>query len=227
MQEVTDCSKNKVRRKWHILVVDDHPLVRSGLSALISAEPDLEVCGETGAVSEALNLAATTSPDLAIVDLSLTDSDGLELVKRLRSHHPALRLLVCSVYDETLFAQRALAAGAMGYINKKEATIRIVEAIRQVLQGELFVSDQVAQLTLQELTQRGTKPHVSVASLSDRELQVYRLIGEGLRTSQIAGQLHLSVKTIESHKEKIKKKLNLTSASKLARHAVQWSQDQI
>ncbi len=224
MQEVTSCSKNKV---WRILVVDDHPLVRSGLSALIRAEADLEVCGETGTVGEALNLATTASPDLAIIDLSLADSDGLELVKRLKTRHPALKLLVCSVYDETLFAQRALAAGAMGYINKKEATTRIVEAIRQVLQNELYVSDQVAQLTLQELTQPGVKQHASITSLSDRELQVYRLIGEGLRTSQIAEQLHLSVKTIESHKEKIKKKLNLTSASKLARHAVQWSQDQI
>lgn len=228
MRQATHCNnKTTGRCKHRILIVDDHPLVRSGLSALIGAESDLEVCGQTGTVSEALSLASSMSCDLAIIDLSLADGDGLDLVKRLRVRQPALKLLVCSVYDEALFAQRALTAGAMGYINKKEATSQIVDAIRQVLQGKLFMSNQLIQHSLQELSQRGAKPSVSVTPLSDRELQVYRLVGTGLGTSQIAEQLHLSVKTIESHKEKIKKKLHLSTANELLRHAIQWSHEQV
>lgn len=215
-------------RKCRILIVDDHPLVRSGLSALIGAEPDLQVCAETGTVTEALDLAMTSSPDLAIIDLSLANhGDGLDLIKRLRTRAPMLKILVCSVYDEALFAQRALAAGAMGYINKREATACVVDAIRQVLQGDYFVSDRIAQRTLRELSWHGANPRKPLGSLSDREMQIYRLVGAGIGTSRIAEQLHISVKTVESHKENIKKKLNLASASELMRHAVQWSNQEV
>ncbi|MGH8549848.1 MAG: response regulator [Methylococcales bacterium] len=219
-----ELAKGHDTRKCRILVVDDHPLVRSGLSALIGAEPDLEICGETGTVGGALGLAATTAPDLVIVDLSLANhGDGLDLVKRLHTREPILKILVCSIYDEALFAQRALAAGAKGYINKKEATSCVVDAIRRVLQGDYFVSDQVAQRTLREISEPGVNPRDPLSSLSDRELQIYRMIGAGTGTSRIAEQLHLSVKTVESHKSKIKKKLNLASASELMRHAMQWN----
>jgi DNA-binding NarL/FixJ family response regulator len=216
-------ANNPARRKCRILVVDDHPLVRSGLSALIGAEQDLEICGESGTVGGALELAATVAADLAIVDLSLADGDGLELVKRLHTREPGIKILVISVYDEALFAGRALAAGAHGYINKKEATASIVYAIRRVLQGSYFVSDRLTERTLQQISQPGAHPFDPLSSLSNRELQIYRLIGAGNGTSEIAEKLHLSVKTVESHKSKIKKKLDLASASELMRHAMQWA----
>lgn len=221
--DVNRAEPTSIRR---ILIVDDHPLLRRGLCALIGVEPDLAVCGEAGSVSEALDSVATLHPDLAIVDLSLGDNDGLDLVKRLKNQNPELKILVCSVYDESLFAQRSIAAGAMGFINKKEATARIVEAIRQVLKGEWFVSEKVAQSTLRNLSSPNSSADASVDRLSHRELQVYRLIAKGLGSSKIAEHLNISVKTIESHKEKIKKKLNIASAGELTRHAIQWERDQ-
>lgn len=214
-------SNDDQTRKFRILIVDDHPLVRSGLSALIGAEPDLEICGETGTVGGALDLAKTTAPDLAIIDLSLANNeDGLDLVKRLHSREPTLNILVCSIHDEALFAQRALAAGAKGYINKKEATTLVVDAIRRVLHGAYFVSDHFSQSTLREISRSGANPRDPITSLSNRELHIFRLIGAGIGTAQIAEKLHLSVKTVESHKSNIKKKLNLASASDLMRHAM-------
>ncbi|MGR9106862.1 MAG: response regulator [Gammaproteobacteria bacterium] len=224
IQKETKSSKSLGTDKSRILVVDDHPLIRSGLSALIGAEPDLEICGEAGTVDGALDLAARIVPDLAIVDISLADhGDGLDLVKRLHVRDPGLKILVFSVYDEILFAQRALAAGAKGYLNKKEATASIVYAIRRILAGDYFVSDRLAQSTIRQLSESGAGPGDPLTSLSDRELQIYRLVGTGRGTSQIATQLHLSVKTIESHKSRIKKKLNLASASELLRDAMEWS----
>ncbi|MGH8499693.1 MAG: LuxR C-terminal-related transcriptional regulator, partial [Methylococcales bacterium] len=156
--------------------------------------------------------------------LSLADhGDGLDLVKRLHSRDPILKILVCSVYDETLFAHRVLVAGAKGYINKTEATTYIVDAIRRVLQGDYFVSDSLTQRTFEEICRHDANPRDPLCSLSDRELQIYRLVGSGIGTSDIAERLHLSVKTVESHKSKIKKKLNLASAIELMRHAMQWS----
>lgn len=222
-----DSNHPHVEFKYRILIVDDHPLVRRGLSALIGAETDLEICGETGSVRGALDLAAGGSPDLAIVDLSLADhGDGLELVKRLHARKPSLKILVFSVHDESLFAQRALAAGARGYINKQEATACVVTAIRTVLQGDYFVSDYLAQKTFREISGQDRDLRNPLGSLSDRELQIYRLVGAGTGTSEIAEQLHLSVKTVESHKSRIKKKLNLNTASELMRHAIKWSQDE-
>ena len=208
--------------KYGILIVDDHPLVRSGLSAVLQSEPNLRICCEAESMTEALQLVAKLTPDLVIIDLSLKDGDGLELVKRLKKKHPRLKMLVCSVFDESLFARRALTAGAMGYISKKEATKRIIEAVRSVLRGEFFVSDEMIQQTLQDLAKQGQQPHDFLTTLSDREWQVYRLIGSGVSNAQIAEQLHISVKTVENHKETLKKKLNLASAKDLTRHAMQW-----
>jgi len=208
--------------KYGILIVDDHPLVRSGLSAVLQSEPNLRICCEAESMTEALQLVEKLTPDLVIIDLSLKDGDGLELVKRLKKKHPRLKMLVCSVFDESLFARRALTAGAMGYISKKEATKRIIEAVRSVLRGEFFVSDEMIQQTLQDLAKQGQQPHDFLTTLSDREWQVYRLIGSGVSNAQIAEQLHISVKTVENHKETLKKKLNLASAKDLTRHAMQW-----
>ncbi|RCX26062.1 response regulator transcription factor [Thioalbus denitrificans] len=203
-----------------ILLIDDHPLVRAGLRALIDHEHDLAVCGEAAGSGEALKLADDLAPDVAIVDLSLTEGSGLELIKRLHARHPATLLLVCSMHDESLFAERALKAGARGYINKQEATNNVVDAVHRVLEGGIYLSATMTQ----RMRQAGNAGRqASVGDLTDRELEVFGLIGEGLATSRIAEQLHLSIKTVESHREKIKKKLNLATGSELARYAVQWT----
>jgi DNA-binding NarL/FixJ family response regulator len=222
-------SKNTVANaKIHrILIVDDHPLVRVGLSSLIKGETDLEVCGETGKISEALDLVRMTEPDVVIVDLSLADGNGLEVVKRLATRHKYLRILVCSMHDESLFAQRVLNAGAMGYINKQEATRHIIDAIHHLIDGKVWLSESMTERVLEGIAQgRTTATAAGVENLSDRELEVFGLIGQGMGPSQIAELLHLSVKTVETHKQKIKKKLNLKSGSELTRRAMQWMLDQ-
>ncbi len=216
-----------LERKRRVLIVDDHPLVRAGIAALIGHERDLEVCGETGTFGEALELAFLTEPDLAIVDLSLADGSGLELVKRLKVRQPGVRLLVCSMHEESLFAQRALNAGAMGYINKQEATSHVIEAIHRVLQGKVYLTQRMTDQVLQGLARGSAADGApSIRDLTDRELEVFSLIGRGVATSHIAEQLHLSVKTVEAHRDKIKKKLNLASGSELTRYAVQWTLEQ-
>jgi len=218
---------NSDSRVWRILIVDDHPLVQTGLTSLIEREPDLEICGRSASIGEALELVRSTSPDLAIVDLSLADGNGLTLVKRLRASHSHIRTLVCSMHDEALFAYRAIKAGAMGYIGKEEATTKVVDAIRRVLSGKVWLSANMSDRVFEGLVSGGSVPAgSSVDNLSDRELEVFELIGRGLGASQLAERLHLSVKTIESHRENIKKKLGLRSAAELTRRAMQWSLDQ-
>ncbi|MEA3412505.1 MAG: response regulator transcription factor [Pseudomonadota bacterium] len=204
--------------------MDDHPLVRVGLVGLVNAEPDMEICGDTGSTVDALRLAETTEPDVVIVDLSLSDGNGLTLIKRLRSNNSAVKTLVCSMHDESLFAQRALNAGARGYINKQEATRHVVSAIRRVLDGKIYLSDRMTEQTLLNAARRGAGPmHRSVELLTDREFEVFELIGQCKGTSEIAEKLHISVKTIETHREKIKRKLNLRSGAELTRRAIHWA----
>ena len=212
---------------WSILIVDDHPLVRAGLASLISAEPDMEVAGEAATVSAAIDLIDRNKPHLAIVDLSLGDGSGLELIKRISARHSEVRLLVCSMHDEVLFSQRALNAGAMGYINKQEATTDVIKAVRRVLDGKIYLSENMTERVLHGVARgRVDTRSASIASLSDRELEVFNLIGQGLGATRIAEALNLSVKTIESHRDKIKKKLNLKSAIELNRTAMHWVLDQ-
>lgn len=208
---------------WSILIVDDHPLVRAGLASLISGEPDMEVAGEAATVSAAIDLIDRSKPHLAIVDLSLGDGSGLELIKRISARHSEVRLLVCSMHDEVLFSQRALNAGAMGYINKQEATTDVIKAVRRVLDGKVYLSENMTERVLHGVARgRVDTRSASIASLSDRELEVFNLIGQGLGATRIAEALNLSVKTIESHRDKIKKKLNLKSAIELNRTAMHW-----
>jgi len=215
---------NKV---WRILVVDDHPLVRAGLVSLIKGEGDMDVCGESADISTALEMVRSERPDLATVDLSLADGNGLELVKRLSASYSEIKILVCSMHDEALFAYRALKAGAMGYIGKEEATTHVIEAIRQVLNNKIWLSQNMTERALQGLAKGGKDvTAATVERLSDRELEIFGLIGRGLGPSQIAEQLHLSVKTIETHRENIKKKLNLLNGSELTRLAMQWALEQ-
>jgi DNA-binding NarL/FixJ family response regulator len=209
-----------------VLIVDDHPLVREGLKGLIAEEPDLSVCGETGSLREAQELVREFQPDITIVDLSLEDGNGLELIRRLKSHYPQLKMLVCSMCDESLFAERAINTGARGYINKHEVAEHVVDAVRQVLSGKIYLSAEMVERIIAGLARNEPAKGSTIRDLSNRELEVFWLIGQGRSTAEIAKQLNLSVKTVETHREKIKRKLGLTSAGQLMRHAVQWDLEQ-
>lgn len=213
-----------------VLVVDDHPVVRAGLSQLLSSEPGLEVCAEASGVEDALAALAAAledpagPPDLAVVDVMLPDGCGLDLVRELLDRSPALPILVVSVHDELLFAERALRAGARGFLNKQEPADELIRAIREILSGGTWLSASIRE----RWERRGGDPAVptfppSELDLSDRELQVFALIGRGAPTGEIARRLELSVKTVESYREKIKLKLGLDNGNELMRRAVEWS----
>ncbi|MGA7398732.1 MAG: response regulator transcription factor [Candidatus Sulfotelmatobacter sp.] len=211
-------------KKKTVFVVDDHPIVRQGLTLLINQESDLVVCGEAEEMHSALSSILALKPDILIVDISLNGPDGLELLKNVRLSSPRLPVLILSMHDEAIYAERALRAGANGYIMKQEATERVLVALRRILSGEIYVSDKIANSMLQHYV-RGANPseHSSIAELTDRELEVFRLIGEGHGTRQIAEALHLSVKTVESYQAHIKEKLSLRSARELVQHAIEWT----
>jgi DNA-binding NarL/FixJ family response regulator len=204
-----------------ILIVDDHPLVRAGFAQLIGDCPDLEVCGEAADMSEALRQIDASSPQLAIIDLSLAGGSGLDLIERIKSRNKDILMLVASMHDETLYAERVIAAGARGYINKQEAQESIIRAIRQVLNGKVYLSETMTERLLSGMVDAPVKKR-DIDNLSNRELQVFELIGEGVASSQIASQLNLSVKTIETHQANIKKKLGLGSAHELNQRAIRW-----
>ena len=208
-----------------VLIVDDHPIVREGLDALISRHHDLEVCGHASSVQEALDLVETTEPDVAIVDLSLTDGNGISLISELKSRKSPVRALVSSMYDETLYAERSLQAGAMGYVNKQEASSRIIDAIRCVLTGKVYLSERMAERILHRMVGTGAKPEPgsgSVDTLSNRELEVFELIGNGLSSGEIAEKMLLSVKTIQTYRQRIKAKLMVRNSNELIRLASTW-----
>jgi DNA-binding NarL/FixJ family response regulator len=217
-------NNNFAARKTTVFVVDDHPIVRQGLTLLINRESDLAVCGEAEEMHSALRSIQAVKPDILIVDISLNGPDGLELLKNIRITSPRLPVLILSMHDESIYAERALRAGANGYIMKQEATEKVLVALRRILSGEIYVSDRIANSMLRHYV-RGVNAseHSSVSDLTDRELEVFRLIGEGQGTRQIAEALHLSVKTVESYQAHIKEKLSLRSARELVQHAVQWN----
>jgi DNA-binding NarL/FixJ family response regulator len=209
-------------KKRRVLLVDDHPLVRRGLADVISREHDLEACGEAGDIQEALREVERTKPDVVVIDLTLKTGHGIELIETLKGRDPHLKMLVSSMHDEMLFAERVLRAGAMGYISKQEPPEVLLQAVRQVLGGEVYLSPRMTGRLLRRVA-TGTPPGDDpVGDLSNRELEVYEMIGEGLTIQQIAMRLHLSPKTVETHREKVKQKLNLKSSAELNRRAVQW-----
>lgn len=209
--------------KIRVLIVDDHPVVRQGLKLTLASEPDFEVCGEADGETSAIQKFREQMPDLAIVDVTLKDGTGLELIKELKALQPDARILVWSMHDESLFAERAVRAGAMGYINKEQATDRVIDALRQVAAGKIYLSDQMTNRMLCRTLGAGNEDQRSpVDTLSDRELEVFEEIGHGVTTRQIADKLGLSPKTVETYRENIKSKLNLANATQLTRHAVQW-----
>ncbi|MDZ7617841.1 MAG: response regulator transcription factor [Patescibacteria group bacterium] len=206
-----------------ILIVDDHPAVREGLAARIANQADMEVCGEAADMAEALKLLDQLQPDVVIVDVQLKNSDGLELVRRIKARNDAIGILVWSAFPDRIYAERALNAGALGYINKEHTTGRIVDAIRQVRDGNIYLCEDMAQHLLSR-TVGGTRSlrQSPVESLSDRELEVFRHIGHGQTTGEIAKQLHISPHTIETHRQRIKEKLNVETAAELTQTAVRW-----
>ena len=208
-----------------ILIVDDHPLVRAGLAQLIGDCPDLEVCAEAADMAEALKQIDSTNPDLAIIDLSLAGGSGLDLIEHIKSRNRNILMLVASMHDEMLYAERVLAAGARGYINKQEAQESIIRAIRQVLSGKVYLSEAMTERMLSGMVDAGPEKR-AIDSLSNRELQVFELIGQGVPSGQIASQLNLSIKTIETHQAHIKQKLGLGSAHELNQRAIRWMMDQ-
>jgi DNA-binding NarL/FixJ family response regulator len=210
--------------KARVMLVDDHPIVRQGLANLIEDEEDLSVCAQVESAEEALAAMETARPDVIVIDIALGERSGLELVKDVRARWPDMPMLVLSMHDELLFAERSLRAGAKGYIMKQEATEKVMEGIRKVLDGELYVSERMAaRLMTQAVNDRGATKENPLSRLSDRELEVFTMIGHGLGTREIAQRLILSIKTVEAHREHIKEKLKLKNGSELMRYAVQYT----
>ena len=208
-----------------IMIVDDHPLVRAGFSQLISDTPDLEVCCEAGDMTTALTLVDTQKPELVVIDLTLAGGSGLDLIEHIKAHHNDVLMLVASMHDESLYAERVLTAGARGYINKQEAQEKIILAIRQVLNGKIYLSEYMTEKILNGMVNGNEIKH-GIQALSNRELQVFEMIGQGIAPGEMARKLNLSVKTIETHQANIKKKLGLSSMHKLTHRAIRWLLEQ-
>lgn len=208
--------------KKRILLVDDHPLVREWLAHLIHQQPDLMVCHETESAPSALSAVAGTKPDLVIADINLKNSSGIELIKNLKESHPDIPVLVLSMHDESLYAERVFRAGAHGYVNKRETAQKVIEAIRRVLAGKLYVGEKTAEILAGKTARGQIESRSANELLSDRELQVFDKLGQGIGTKQIAADFNVSIKTIQEYCARIKEKLNLNSATELLREAVHW-----
>lgn len=220
-------SPDTPNQKKTILIVDDHPLVREWLSALINQQADLTVCGEASSGAEAMHAVTASKPDMVIVDISLRDSSGIELIKDFKKACPNLLVLVLSMHDESVYAERVLRAGARGYIMKREATHKVIDAIRRVLDGKFYVSDAMAQtITARFVEGKMLATSSPTEQLSDRELTVFELLGQGLGTRKIAEILRLSVKTVQAYCANIEKKLNLGNATELVREAIRHHESQ-
>jgi len=211
------------RTQAKVFLVDDHPLVREWLSQLIQREDDLAVCGEAEDTQEALQKIEETKPDIVVADISLKNTHGLELVKDLQVRLPLLPVLVLSMHDESLYAERVLRAGAKGYITKQEATKKILQAVRLVLSGQIYISEKMASRMVHKMVMgRAESQKSAIERLTDRELEVFQLIGRGQGTRRIASELHLGIKTVESYRARIKEKLKLEDGTQLLQHAIQW-----
>lgn len=209
-------------KEARIVLVDDHPMVRERLREVIEREADLQVCGEAESRNQALKIVAETSPDLVIIDLSLKESHGLELIKDIHIRHPRLLMLVLSMHDGVMHAERSIRAGAHGYITKQEATKKILLAIRCVLDGGLYLSETMARQIASQVVGNRNKQAVGVDRLTDRELRVLELIGQGMTVRQVADNMHLDFKTVETYRARIKEKLNLKDANEVLQFAIRW-----
>ncbi len=213
--------------KRRLLILDDHPMMREGLAQLINNEPDLTVCGQAGTAGEGLKMVEALKPDLLLADISLPDKSGIEVIKDSLALHPEIPVLVISMHDETLYAERILRAGARGYIMKQEGGQKLMGAIRKVLGGQIYVSEKISSKILESLSGRTQQPvRTAMQNLSDREFEVLQLLGQGKGTGEIAKHLHLSAKTVEAHRANIKRKLELKTGPELVRYAVRWVETQ-
>ena len=215
----TPQSSETVKR---VILVDDHPIMRHGLAQLIRMENGLDVCGEAGSAREGLDLVSKLKPDLAVIDLTLPDKNGLELVKDIRAMHPATVCLVLSMHDESLYGERSLRAGARGYVMKEEAADHLITAIHKIMSGGLYVSETLNARMLEQMTAPTRAKAAGIDSLTDRELEILELIGKGVATKNIAAQLSISARTVEAHRAHVKEKLGITDGAALVRYAVQW-----
>lgn len=216
-------SSVEIPKRKRIILVEDHPVTRAGVAALLD-QPDLQVCGQAATVAEGLKLIQELSPDMVITDITLKESSGVELVKQLKTSHPQLPVLIMSMHDESFYAERALRAGARGYVMKQEASEKILEAVRRVMKNELYLSQNMREKMLHGLVHRkqGEQITYSMDTLSNREMEVFLLLGEGHGTKKIGEMLSLSTKTVDTYRENLKVKLRLEGAAELIRHAVQW-----
>ena len=221
MKSIQPKRKAETKNVYKILIVDDHPIMREGLAQLISHEKDLAICGQFEDADSAFAAISTLKPDIALVDISLKSSSGIELLKNVKTTHPQILVLVLSMHDEGLYAERVLRAGASGYIMKQEAPEIVLVAIRKVIAGEVFLSEKMSAKLMHQLIGGKAASGSLIDRLSDRELEVFGLIGQGHGTRQIAEELHLSIKTVESHRAHIKEKLNLKNATELVHRAIQ------
>lgn len=216
-------SSDSAKKPARVVLIDDHPIVRKGLASMLRSEPGLDVVGEASSVAEGYKLLETERPDVAIVDLSLGDGHGLELIKQVHANQWGVKLLVCSMLDEALYTDRVLRAGASGYLRKDQAADHVIEAVRALLEGRVYLSENATSRALAQIANgdiaRGETP---IEQLSDRELEVFEMIGDGLGSREIAGRLHLSIKTVETYREKIKAKLELKNGNELTRHAIHY-----
>lgn len=218
--------KKSTNPKKRILIVDDHPMMREGLAQLIDHEPDLQTASQADSAAVALQTISASLPDLLLLDISLPDKSGLEVIKDVRTLHPSLPILVVSMHDESLYAERVLRAGGRGYIMKQEGGKKLMFAIRQVLDGRIYVSEKMSAKILETFSGHRANAQSSVEKLSDREFEVFQLLGQGEGTRQIAKRLHLSVKTVEVHRANIRKKLELATGGELVHYAIRWNEAQ-
>ncbi|MHB1078430.1 MAG: response regulator [Prosthecobacter sp.] len=212
-------SEKSVKR---LVLIDDHPIMRHGLAQLIRAEEGLDVIGEAGSARDGLEVVGKLKPDLAVIDLTLPDKNGLELVKDIRALHPSTQCIVLSMHDETLYGERSLRAGARGYVMKEEAADHLVTAIHKVISGGLYVSESLNARMLEQVTGASRSKATGMEALTDRELEILSLIGSGVPTKNIAAQLSISARTVEAHRAHIKEKLGMTDGASMVRYAVQW-----
>ena len=218
--------KKSAQPKKRIVIVDDHPMMRVGLAQLIEHEADLLVDAQAESAAQALRIIEKSVPDLLLVDISLPDKGGLELIKDVNTLHPTLPILVISMHDEALYAERVLRAGGRGYIMKQEGGMKLMQAIRQVISGRIYVSEKISAKILETFSGHRTDSQSPVEQLSDREFEVFQLLGQGRGTRDIADHLHISIKTVEVHRANIRKKLDLGSGGELVRYAIRWNEAQ-
>jgi DNA-binding NarL/FixJ family response regulator len=223
-QNIAEHEQSGVNTKKHqVLIVDDHPIVRQGLAQLINLDNELNVCGEASDIPSALQSVKEVRPDIAVIDISLGDVSGIRLIEDLSSQYPDVLILALSMHDESLYAERSLKAGAKGYIMKKEPPGQVILALKKVLSGDMYVSNDLSLKLLQKfVANKGRESRSPIESLSNRELEVFQLIGRGYKTRKIAEHLNLSIKTIETYVDHIKKKMDFKDSRSLIQHAVQW-----